>query len=143
MGTFLRYFLVILFVVLTGVLCTLPNFHPEHYLGMGYHWWLDMMIHGGYYFLVSLLLYFLYNKEKRPAYLFISILLFSYILELAQKEVPGRSFSGLDFLSNTIGVAAAWGMTLVWSRESVVGRRERNHRGRVTQRGTENFVGNR
>jgi VanZ family protein len=108
MGTFLRYFLVILFVVLTGVLCTLPNFHPEHYLGTGYHWWLDMMIHGGYYFLLSLLLYGFYKKEKRPAYLFITILLFSYILELAQKEVPGRSFSGLDFLSNTIGVGLAW-----------------------------------
>jgi VanZ family protein len=124
MSTFLRYFLVILFVVLTGVLCTLPNFHPEHYLGTGYHWWLDMMIHGGYYFLLSVLLYSFYKKEKGPAYLFISILLFSYILELAQREVPGRSFSGLDFLSNTIGVAAAWGVTLVGSRESGVGSKE-------------------
>ncbi|SHF73472.1 VanZ family protein [Flavisolibacter ginsengisoli] len=113
MSTFLRYFLVILFVVLTGVLCTLPNFHPEHYLGTGYHWWLDMMIHGGYYFLLSVLLYSFYKKEKRPAYLFVSILLFSYILELAQKEVPGRSFSGLDFLSNTIGVGLAWGFCVL------------------------------
>ena len=67
-----------------------------------------MMIHGGYFFLVSLLVSSFYQKEKRPGYLFVSILLFSYILELAQKEVPGRSFSGLDFLSNTLGVAAAW-----------------------------------
>jgi VanZ family protein len=108
-----RYLLVFLVVILSAILSSLPNFHPEHYLGTDYHWWLDMMIHGCYYFLVSLLLYFLYNKEKRPAYLFISILLFSYILELAQKEVPGRSFSGLDFLSNTIGVGLAWGVCVV------------------------------
>jgi VanZ family protein len=113
-----RFLLVFLFIVLTSVLSSLPNFHPEHYLGMGYHWWLDMMIHGGYYFLLSVLLYSFYKEEQRPAYLFISILLFSYILELAQREVPGRSFSGLDFLSNTIGVAGAWGVALVWSRES-------------------------
>jgi VanZ family protein len=118
MNSFLRYFLVILFVVLTGVLCTLPNFHPEHYLGTGYHWWLDMMIHGGYYFLLCLVLYSFYNKEKKTAYLFVTILLFSYILELAQKEVPGRSFSALDFLSNTIGVGLAWRVSLVGSRES-------------------------
>jgi VanZ family protein len=111
-------------ILVTAILSSMPNFHPEHYLGMGYHWWLDLMIHGGYYFILSVLLYIFYKKEKRPEYLFISILLFSYILELAQREVPGRSFSGLDFLSNTIGVAAAWGVALVWSRESGVGSRE-------------------
>jgi VanZ family protein len=116
-----RYLLVFLVVIISAILSSLPNFQPEHYLGTGYHWWLDMMIHGGYYFLVSLLLYFLYDKEKRPMYLFVSILLFSYILELAQKEVPGRSFSAIDFLSNTIGVGLAWGMTLIWSRKSGVG----------------------
>jgi VanZ family protein len=80
-----------------------------------------MMIHGGYYFLLSLIFYSFYKREKRPAYLFVSILLLSYILELAQKEVPGRTFSGLDFLSNTIGVGAAWGVTSVGSRKSGVG----------------------
>jgi VanZ family protein len=114
----------------TAILSSLPNFHPEHYLGMGYHWWLDMMIHGGYYFLLSVLLYSFYKKEKGPAYLFISILLFSYILELAQKEVPGRSFSGLDFLSNTIGVGLAWGFCVL----------QLNHRGTRTRRDTENFL---
>jgi VanZ family protein len=109
----IKFLILLIIVIVSAVLSSLPNFHPEHYLGTGYHWWLDMMIHGGYYFLVSLLLYFLYNKEKRPVYLFVSILLFSYILELAQKEVPGRSFSALDFLSNTIGVAAAWGVCVL------------------------------
>jgi VanZ family protein len=114
----LKYFIIILLILLTADLSSIPNFHPEHYLGTGYHWWLDMMIHGGYYFFVSVLLYSFYKKEKRPEYLFITILLFSYILELAQRDVPGRSFSGLDFLSNTIGVGLAWGVALFWSQKS-------------------------
>jgi VanZ family protein len=101
--------------MLTSVLCTLPNFHPEHYLGTGYHWWLDMMIHGGYYFLLSLILFTFYNKDRKTAYFFLAILVLSYILEFVQIMVPGRSFSALDFLSNTIGVGLAWSVCFVRS----------------------------
>ena len=50
----------VLLLILTGLFCEWPNFHPEHYFGANYHWWLDMIFHGGYYFVITILLYILF-----------------------------------------------------------------------------------
>lgn len=104
----------ILFVVLlllTGMCCEWPDFHPEHFLGSGYHWWLDMIFHGGYYFVITLLLYVLFCGTRSPgrqiAVFYIAILLSSYTFEALQAFVPGRSVSVLDLTSNLLGISLA------------------------------------
>ena len=49
--------LFIVLLILTSLFCEWPDFHPEHYLGADYHWWLDMIFHGGYYLVITILLY--------------------------------------------------------------------------------------
>ena len=59
---------VVLFIVvliITGLFCEWPNFHPEHYFGADYHWWLDMIFHGGYYFVITILLFIVFCKGRQ------------------------------------------------------------------------------
>jgi VanZ family protein len=71
---------------------------------MKYHWWLDMIFHGGYYFVTSLALSFFFANHTNPIVLRAIFLSVSFIFEVAQLWVPGRSFALLDFISNTLGV---------------------------------------
>ena len=103
--TLLNYKFIIA-IALTIVLSTLPNFHPEAYLGLPYTWQLDMLIHGGYYVLLTLLLrYFVFKQTN--LFLFASILfLCSLVLELLQAYIPKRSLTLLDMLSNFMGIVS-------------------------------------
>lgn len=96
----------IIAIALTIVLSTLPNFHPETYLGLPYTWQLDMLIHGGYYVLLTLLLrYFVFKQTN--LFLFAGILfLCSLVLEVLQAYIPKRSLTLLDMLSNFIGIVS-------------------------------------
>lgn len=101
---------IILFIVLlvvTGLFCEWPNFHPEHYFGANYHWWLDMVFHGGYYFVITLLLYIVFCKGRYKGLFWIAVLLSSYLFEIGQSFVPGRSVSLLDMTSNFLGISLA------------------------------------
>lgn len=91
-------------IALTIVLSTLPDFHPEKYAGLAYTWQLDMLIHSGYYFLLTLLLrYFVFRQTN--ILLFAGILFFfSLVLEVLQAWIPKRSLTLLDMLSNFIGI---------------------------------------
>jgi len=91
-------------ILLTSFFVAQPYFKPEHLLGMKYHWWLDMLIHGGYYFLLSLVLSFFFANHTKPIILWAIFLSVSFIFEVAQLWVPGRSFALLDFISNTLGI---------------------------------------
>lgn len=96
----------IIAIALTIVLSTLPNFHPETYLGLPYTWQLDMLIHGGYYVLLTLLLrYFVFKQTN--LFLFAGILfLCSLVLEVLQAYIPKRSLTLLDMLSNFMGIVS-------------------------------------
>lgn len=96
----------IIAIALTIVLSTLPNFHPETYLGLPYTWQLDMLIHSGYYVLLTLLLrYFVFKQTN--LFLFAGILfLCSLVLEVLQAYIPKRSLTLLDMLSNFIGIVS-------------------------------------
>jgi VanZ family protein len=101
---------MILFVVLlvvTSVFCEWPNFHPEHFLGASYHWWLDMIFHGGYYFVITILLFIIFCKGRYTFLFWMAVLLTSYIFEALQSFVPGRSVSLLDMTSNFLGISLA------------------------------------
>ena len=97
----------VLLLILTGLFCEWPNFHPEHYLGANYHWWLDMIFHGGYYFVITILLYILFCRGRHVAVFWVTVLLSSYVFEGLQYFIPGRSFSLLDMTSNLLGISLA------------------------------------
>jgi VanZ family protein len=102
-----KIFLFVVLLVVTGLFCEWPNFHPEHYFSANYHWWLDMIFHGGYYFVVTILLYILFCKGRYKGIFWIAVLLSSYLFEIGQSFVPGRSVSLLDMTSNFLGVSLA------------------------------------
>lgn len=92
-------------VVLTGIFCEWPNFHPEHYFGANYHWWLDMVFHGGYYLVVTIFLYILFCKGRQTGLFWLTVLVTSYAFEALQALIPGRTVSLLDLCSNLLGIS--------------------------------------
>lgn len=99
--------LFVLLLIVTGVFCEWPNFHPEHFMGAEYHWWLDMICHGGYYFVITVLLYIIFCKGRYKFLFWIAVLLSSYLFEALQSFVPGRTVSLLDMTSNFLGISLA------------------------------------
>lgn len=102
-----RIVLFIVLLVITGLFCEWPNFHPEHYFGAEYHWWLDMIFHGGYYFVITLLLYIVFSKGRNKFVFWLAVFLSSVLFEAGQSFVPGRSVSLLDVTSNFLGITGA------------------------------------
>jgi VanZ family protein len=102
-----KVFLFIVILIATGVFCEWPNFHPENYLGAGYHWWLDMIFHGGYYFVITILLYIFFCKGRYKFVFWIAVVLSSYLFEITQGLIPGRTVSLLDMTSNFLGISLA------------------------------------
>ncbi|HUP12424.1 MAG TPA: VanZ family protein [Niastella sp.] len=102
-----KLFLFIAVLIITSIFCEWPNFHPEHYFGGEYHWWLDMVFHGGYYFVITILLYIFFCKGRYKGVFWIAVLLFSYLFEMLQGLVPGRTVSLLDMTSNFLGISLA------------------------------------
>ena len=103
----LKLILFAVLLVVTGVFCEWPNFHPEHFMGANYHWWLDMIFHGGYYFVITILLYIFFCKGRYQFLFWLAVLLSSYLFEALQSFVPGRTVSILDITSNFLGVTLA------------------------------------
>lgn len=102
-----KMILFVLLLIVTGVFCEWPNFHPEHFMGAEYHWWLDMIFHGGYYFVITVLLYIIFCKGRYKFLFWIAVLLSSYLFEAIQSFVPGRTVSLLDMTSNFLGISLA------------------------------------
>jgi VanZ family protein len=102
-----RWRLVLAFL-LTALFSLLPDLHMEKFLGMDYSWEFDMAQHGGYYFLLTFVLFWLLPHEKRNVSFFIAIFFISVVFEFLQMLMPGRNFSPLDIASNFLGIAGAF-----------------------------------
>ena len=83
-------------------------------------WQVDMLIHGGYYFVVCMLILLLRFKIK-PTYIGLALFVFSILLELLQNFSYHRSVSMLDILSNLLGIGLAVGA--FWKGEGKKGKR--------------------
>jgi VanZ family protein len=92
-------------VIITIVFCEWPDLHPETYFGADYHWWLDMVFHGGYYLLVTIFLYVVFCKGRQTGIFWITVLMTSYAFEGMQAFIPGRTASILDLASNFLGIS--------------------------------------
>lgn len=107
-GSVVKKGLIILAVIIvTGIFCEWPNFRPESYFGTNYSWWLDMIFHGGYYFVVTIFLYILFCKGKQVVIFWATVLITSYAFEALQALIPGRTASLLDLTSNFLGITLA------------------------------------
>jgi len=103
-----KIFLLILSGIVTAVLTNFPDFHPEKIIGWRYSVSTDMLFHGGYYFFISLFLFFSLNINKTSLPVKIVLLIIPSVLEGSQYFVHGRSLSLTDLIANYIGIALAY-----------------------------------
>ena len=99
----LRYIVLILILGITATLLLWPNFHPEQAILRHYYWQLDVLIHAGYFFGLTLLIASL-KLPVKPLYLFFSLSLFSIAMELLQHFSTMRGVSWLDGIDNVLGI---------------------------------------
>jgi hypothetical protein len=124
-GFIKRSVLVLVLAIFTYLLCEIPNFHPEEFIGMKYHWWLDMFFHGGYYFAATLLLYGLFCPKEKILLFFIFVLTISFVFEGLQFLAPGRTPSLIDVLSNFMGISFASLVGYAFSNYKIADRRKK------------------
>lgn len=86
-----------LVVVVTGSL--LPNAGPPD-AGVG----LDKLLHFGLYGLLTFIPLLLFESRKTALLLAMAVSPLGSLLELAQTQVDGRTFSAGDLLANNVGV---------------------------------------
>ena len=109
-----RTWILLIALSVTGVLSTLSDFHLDKMLDIDYSVGFDMLQHGGYYFVLVLVLLYYLPTERRSGSLFMFLFSFSVIFEAMQLLVPGRTFSELDILSNLLGIAAGFSVNNVY-----------------------------
>ena len=74
-----------------------------------HHWYVDLVIHGGYYFFATLVLLSL--RLKWPTkYQILAFFGLSVALELLQLFSFNRCVDLVDIACNATGILAAWGM---------------------------------
>ncbi len=91
----------------------LPNFHPEKYLGLTYSWQLDMIMHGGYFCMLTIFLRMTVFAKTNGIALFSILFLASLGLELLQTWIPKRSSTVFDVVSNSIGIVLGIAMSVL------------------------------
>ncbi|HVD98470.1 MAG TPA: VanZ family protein [Cytophagaceae bacterium] len=104
----LRYTIVFIVFLFTCLFCNWPDFHPEDHMGLEYHWALDMLFHGSYFFVSSVVLLFTLSSFIRPLIICLTLWMLAFLLEITQLWIPGRTFTLLDLTSNTLGISFGW-----------------------------------
>jgi VanZ family protein len=96
-------------IVLASLLMLLiPDFHPERLYSSGYHEWLDVLQHSGYFFAFTIGILWVFPACRRFLPFYFLIVGVSVILEVAQQWIPKRSFSLMDMGSNILGITLAY-----------------------------------
>ena len=102
----MRYILLILLLVLTATMLLWPNFHPEQVVLKHYYWQADVVIHAGYFFVLTILIALL-KIPVNSLVLFLGLSLFSISLELLQHFSYKRGVSLMDGVDNMLGIGLA------------------------------------
>jgi len=90
-----------------------PQLHPEAIFNFKYSLWLDMALHAICYGVIATIIWSLFANGRNRLLLFITICLFSLLLEWLQTFIPGRSFSVTDLAANGIGITTAFGFFIL------------------------------
>jgi glycopeptide antibiotics resistance protein len=107
------WFVVACALIGTILINELPNFHPEKYLGLTYSWQLDMIMHGGYFCMLTIFLRMTVFAKTNGIALFSILFLASLGLELLQTWIPKRSSTVFDVVSNSIGIVLGIAMSVL------------------------------
>lgn len=102
----IRFFTLILLLVVTLFITNTPNFHLEGYLGLHNFLASDIAIHGSYYFVITFPVFLLLQNTKIPAFVIYIFFFIPAIFEFSQALIPGRTVSAYDMLGNYLGLAA-------------------------------------
>lgn len=84
------------------------------------YWWMDIALHGGYYFLLAVVLFPLFNTKGRKVYWFFpALFVLSIIFEFLQHFSAGRNVTLEDMIGNFLGISLAavfsyWGRRLTY-----------------------------
>ena len=102
--------LILILCSLTGLVCfsLWPKFHPESILHLEYQKNIDLLLHSGYYFLITIISSYIFQVQlslKNNLILFCSLILISFLFEIIQIWIPERSFSIFDLKNNIIGIS--------------------------------------
>ncbi|MGR3220058.1 MAG: VanZ family protein [Candidatus Anammoxibacter sp.] len=60
-----------------------------------------------------------YNYRKWRLLKFAGLLLYSFLIEVAQYYIPNRTFSGFDMAANALGLIIGWGIVVIYAKRSV------------------------
>ena len=83
-------------------------------------WWVDIVLHGIYYFFLAVIIFPFFTGRKRKVYWFFpALFVLSMIFEFLQHYQPGRNVSIRDAIGNFLGISLAalfsyWGRRLTW-----------------------------
>lgn len=116
-------------VLASPLMLLIPDFHPERYYSNGYHEWLDVVQHSGYFFAFTMGVLWVFPSSRRFIPFYFIIIGVSVILEIAQLWIPKRSFSLMDIGSNILGITLAylcWWAINSWRNRSRQTARTRN-----------------
>ncbi|HSU27025.1 MAG TPA: hypothetical protein VLJ68_01510 [Chitinophagaceae bacterium] len=94
--------------LLTGFLTNIPAIHLHNLLGFENSWWLDMLQHVGYYFLLTVCLFFVLPSQKRTFYFFLIVFGVSVLFEITQVFLYKIGLSRKDIVSNFLGISLAF-----------------------------------
>jgi VanZ family protein len=103
-------------VLASLVMLVIPDFHPERWYSNGYHVWLDIVQHSGYFFAFTMAMLWVFPAVRKPIPWFFIIVLIATSLEVIQLWIPKRSFSPMDMCSNLLGISVAYGCWWLFSR---------------------------
>lgn len=98
----------------------IPDFHPEKWYSNGYHEWLDILQHSGYFFAFTLAVLWVFPPFRRFVPYYFLVILIATLLEVAQYWIPKRTFSLMDMCSNLLGITLAY--LIWWAIKTIVNR---------------------
>lgn len=106
---------IIIISTLTVVLYLWPDLHPERLVTNTHRWYHDLIMHGGYYFVASLILFSL--RCNVSIFLLGSVFfIMSIALELLQYYSFNRSVDYFDIICNFCGILLATGIFQLFSK---------------------------
>lgn len=102
----MKAFITFLLITFAVSFSLWPDFHPEEIiLNQSYNWLIDTIFHSCTYLGITLFTrILLFKYTKRNIHLFFILFGVSFLLEIIQMYIPGRSFTYLDLFSNALGI---------------------------------------
>ena len=111
----MKYIFLVFILIITIALYLWPDFHPEKLIVKEHHWYIDLIMHGGYFFTAMFAL--LNLRIKQTVFLQgLTFFLISVALELLQYFSYNRSVDIVDVGCNFVGIIGALGLYLFIER---------------------------